>query len=443
MSSQSISSGDKRNVLKKGIFDYVPGTINTNQGGAVENTTIDWTDQSVQRPVPKHITFVTSTPMKLQVEDVMDNEILAVPLPQEASTSQRHMVSGQEQTTINIIANKFRKLNPPKLQKLKGGTSPSAQLFLFGWVKEVKSVIKDRDLTESKSVQLVREFTEGKARQQVDFFLDTSPVTSSEALLEHLLAAFASEQDEAVIKSEFYGREQFSKESKDDFAEALQLLSRKILMVNPNFRAECNLALINQFTSGLHDDIMWPLACDLISRKPGISFIQFRAEIANLSWSRLQKTKTKVTTSGVEDDAEDPSKKAKSEESTSVNQIKALIESNRQLASQIETLTNITTHDVHSSVAQSVGFNQSHPQYDKGGYKKQNSNEKAKENKTYLGKTQDPIPTKGKDGNLNITDTCNYCKNPGHILSNYKKLDDRIQRGLARPIHPTQKSLGK
>ena len=217
----------------------------------------------------------------------MDNELLAVPLPQEVSTSQRQMVPGQEQSTINIITNEFRKLNPTKLQKLKSETSPSAQLFLFGWVKEFKAVIKDRDLKESESVQLVREFTEGKARQQVDFFLDTSPFTTSEALLEHLLAAFASGEDEAERKSEFYGREQFSKESEDDFAEALQLLSRKILMVNPNFRADCNLALINQFASGLRDDIMRPLAHDLISQKPGISFIQFRAEIANLSRSRL------------------------------------------------------------------------------------------------------------------------------------------------------------
>ena len=256
VSSQSISSGDKLNALKKGIFDYVPGTVNINRGGAVDNTTIDWTDQSVHRHVPKHITFATSTPLKPQAEDRMDNEILAVPLPQEASTSQRQMVPGQEQSTINIIANEFRKLNPPKLQKLKGGTSPSAQLFLFGWVKEVKAVMKDRDITDSKSIQLVREFTEGKAGQQVDFFLDTSLITTPEALLEHLLAAFTSGEDEAVIKSEFYGREQFSKESEDDFAEALQLLSRKIFMVNPNFRAECNSALINQFASSLRDDIM-------------------------------------------------------------------------------------------------------------------------------------------------------------------------------------------
>ena len=53
-----------------------------------------------------------------------------------------------------------------------------------------------------------------------------------------------------------------------------------------------------------------------------------------------------------------PLKKAKSEDSTSVDHIKALIESNSHLASQIETLTNITTHQVQSLAAQSVGFNQ-------------------------------------------------------------------------------------
>ena len=130
VSSQSISSGDKLNALKKGIFDYVPSTVNINPGGPVNNTTINWTDQSVHRHVPKHVTFVTSTPLKLQAEDRMDNEILAVPLPQEASTSQRQMVPGQEQSTINIIVNEFRKLNPPKLQQEGQGPLCRAAQFL-------------------------------------------------------------------------------------------------------------------------------------------------------------------------------------------------------------------------------------------------------------------------------------------------------------------------
>ena len=89
-------------------------------------------------------------------------------------------------------------------------------------------------------------------------------------------------------------------------------------------------------------------------------FIQFWAVIANLSRSHLQKTKTKVTASRVEDKIEDQcvSKKAKLEESTCVDHIKALVESNRHLAYQIKTLTNITTHQVQSVATQSVGYNQ-------------------------------------------------------------------------------------
>ena len=90
----------------------------------------------------------------------------------------------------------------------------------------------------------------------MDFFLDTSPITTPEARLEHLLAAFASGEDEAVIKSEFYGREQFSTRAKMTSQKLDNSSSEKILMVNPNFRAECNSALINQFMSGLHDNIM-------------------------------------------------------------------------------------------------------------------------------------------------------------------------------------------
>ena len=103
LTSQTLPPGDKINVLKKGIFDYIPGPVNTHQGGAMENIKIDWTDQSVQRPVLKHITFVTSTPLKPQAKDVVDNEILAVPLPHEASTSQKQLISGTEQSTMNII----------------------------------------------------------------------------------------------------------------------------------------------------------------------------------------------------------------------------------------------------------------------------------------------------------------------------------------------------
>ena len=115
----------------------------------------------------------------------------------------------------------------------------------MGWVKELNAIIKDHDLTDSESIQLVREFTESKARQQVDFYLDTSPIQNVIGLLEHLTAAFSLGEDEVGIKSEFYSREQLPKETEDDFVEALQILAGKILIINPNFQSECNSALIN------------------------------------------------------------------------------------------------------------------------------------------------------------------------------------------------------
>ena len=107
----------------------------------------------------------------------------------------------------------------------------------------------------------------------MDFYLDTSPIQNVEGLLEHLTATFSLGENEVGIKSEFYSREQLPKETKDDFVEALQILARKILIINSNFQSECNSALINQFTSGLRNDIMQPLARDLISRRPEIALI--------------------------------------------------------------------------------------------------------------------------------------------------------------------------
>ena len=229
--------------------------VKTTRGGACDNTSIDWTEHSHKVQPSKHVTFSTSTPLKSKYANLTDQDMLAVPLIAERGSGQKSGLN-TEQSTLNILANEFKKLNPPKLQKLKGGTSPSTQLFFSGWVKELKAIIKDRDLTDSESIQLVREFTESKARQQVDFYLDTSPIQNVIGLLEHLTAAFSSGEGEAGIKSEFYSREQLPKETEDDFVEALQILACKILIINPNFQSECNSALINQFASGLRDDIM-------------------------------------------------------------------------------------------------------------------------------------------------------------------------------------------
>ena len=125
-------------------------------------------------------------------------------------------------------------MREPKIQKLKGGNTSSAQLFITGWIKEVCAVIHDHTLSDQEGVQLIREFTESKARQQVDFYLDMTPNPTTE-VLDHLVSAFSSGEDESSIKSEFYSRKQLARESEDDYAEILQILARKIMMANPAF----------------------------------------------------------------------------------------------------------------------------------------------------------------------------------------------------------------
>ena len=52
--------------LKDEIYNFLPGTVKTDRGGAVTNTTINWDNTTLH---PKHVTFATSTP-KVTNEDM-------------------------------------------------------------------------------------------------------------------------------------------------------------------------------------------------------------------------------------------------------------------------------------------------------------------------------------------------------------------------------------
>ena len=426
-------AGDQLGQLKQDIFNFLPGTVKTDRGGAVTNTTINWDNTTLR---PKHVTFATSTP-KVTTEDMVR---LAALLAAETTRVSQTVPTGSlgDQSTLINLASKFKKMREPKIQKLKGGNTSSAQLFITGWIKEVHAVIHDRTLTDEEGVQLIREFTESKARQQVDFYLDMTPNPTTEGVLDHLVSTFSSGEDESSIKIEFYSRKQLARESEDDYAEILQILTRKIMIANPAFQAECNSALIHQFANGLHDEIIRPLAKDLVNRKPGIPFIKFRSEVANLSGSRLKRTLTKVTTNVVEEDEEieRPNKKTKQDRQSLDTQIKTLLEQNRSLSQKVDSLATLQNSNLTEAVSQAVNYTanrfggQNKPQSQPSN----STSDKARESKPFLGKELPPKPTKGKDGSLNVTETCNYCKNPGHLLDNCVKLQDHIDQGLTKPL---------
>ena len=157
-------AGEQLGQLKNEIYNFLPGTVKTDRGGTVTNTTINWDNTTLH---PKHVTFATSTP-KVTKEDIVG---LAAPLAAETTRVSQPIPTGSlgDQSTLINLASEFKKMREPKIQKLKGGNTSSAQLFITGWIKEVRTVICDRQLTDEEGVQLIHEFTESKARQQVDF----------------------------------------------------------------------------------------------------------------------------------------------------------------------------------------------------------------------------------------------------------------------------------
>ena len=132
-------AGEQLGQLKHEIYNFLPGTVKTDRGGAVTNTTINWDNTTLR---PKHVTFATSTP-KVTDEDMVG---LAAPLAAETTRVSQPIPTGSlgDQSTLINLASKFKKMREPKIQKLKGGNTSSAQLFITGWIKEVHAVIRDR-----------------------------------------------------------------------------------------------------------------------------------------------------------------------------------------------------------------------------------------------------------------------------------------------------------
>ena len=116
--------------LKQDIFNFLPSTVKTNRGGVVTNTTINWDNTTLH---PKHVTFATSTP-KVTTEDMAG---LAAPLAAETTRVSQTVPTGSlgDQSTLINLASEFKKMREPKIQKLNGGNTSSAQLFITGWIK--------------------------------------------------------------------------------------------------------------------------------------------------------------------------------------------------------------------------------------------------------------------------------------------------------------------
>ena len=457
-----VEAGDKIPELKTTAFDFVPGTVNTKRGGAINlhEETILWSKNEDSPPIPprKHVHF-TSTPRHPVQSNLFDsddkNPITGHPgnpfisNPGNPFTQQQVRGNVPAQTTVNTdattiigntmsaIASEFKKMREPKLAKLKGGVTSGASLFFNSWVKDVRSVIQECSMSNTESLQLVKDYTEGRAHQQVEFYIVSTTNPTIEGLIKNLKTSFQSGEEEATIKGEFYSRRQYGKESVDDFADVLQLLAHKVLNVDPSFQAFMNKSLCQQLANGLKDPSHSISARSILNQQPEVQFAVFRSDLANILGCHTRAVRAKGALCNAAMAPESPetpvsAKRCKTEEdSTIAAQLSMCIKDNKELHKKLDAFDPSKIVEV---VTQAVagGYQKSFQKpntYQKSTYPFIPSQQKQQANqgsnpfgKPYLGPHREPQVTPGADSSLNLALSYRYCKDTGHDVSNCAKV---------------------
>ena len=471
LSQPKSEPGDKLSGLKSEAFNFVPGTINTRRGAAVnlQDDTIIWSKPEGDVPPvpPRKSVHFTSTPRPPASKNLFDTEeevkseplsntnpftghiadIQPIPVARQDNPfiddapckNPAHNTAGTEATsfinnTMTAVASEFKKMREPKLAKLKGGTTANASLFFTSWVKDARSVIIERSMNNYEALQLVKDYTEGKARAQVEFYLASTVNPTFEGLIQDLAKSFQSGEDEATIKRDFYSRMQLSKESVDDFADVLQLLARKILNVDPSFQFLLNKSLCQQLANGLKDPSHGISARQILKQQPEISFVAFRSDLANILGCRARGVGAKGALSSAvsaeSPEAPVPAKRRRTQEDDSIaTQINMCIKDNQELHKKLDALdptkmVEAVTQAVASGYQK--GFQRSNPFVKPTNPFQATSQSQPSTSgqygRPYLGQPREPQLTPGADGNLNPALSCKYCKDTGHEVGNCAKV---------------------
>ena len=467
--AESNEPGDKISGLKATAFNFMPGMVNTRRGGAanIHDDTILWSKNDDTPPIPprkqdeKHIHF-TSTPCHPVHSNLFDsddeNPIIGHsgnpfisnpgnPFVQQLVCSQipAQTTVDTDATTIigntmSTVASEFKKMREPKLAKLNGGVTSRASLFFNSWVKDIRAVILEWSMSNAESLQLVKDYTEGKLRQQVEFYIVSTPDPTFEGLINNLRTSFQSGEDEATIKGEFYSRKQYSKESVDDFADVLQLLALQVLNVDPSFQMFMNKSLCQQLANGLKDPGHGTSARSILNQQPDIQFASFRSDLANILGCRIRTAGAKGTLCNAAMAPESPetpipAKHCKTEEeSTIAAQLSMCIKDNQELHKKLdafdpnkimEIVTKVVAGGYQKSFQKPNTYQKSTNPFVPSQQKPQASQNINPFGKPYLGPPREPQVTPGADGSLNPALSCKYCKDTGHNVSNCQSKKER------------------
>ena len=197
----------------------------------------------------------------------------------------------------------FCKLHKPKINKLKGGYSATANLIFQSWLKDINIHIEDWNLTEREAIQLVKDFTAERACDEVEFYMGMIADDQQifDGPMNHLKNAFQSGETISELISDFYGQHQKKNELEDAFADDLQILVRKTIAQKPSFRAEANKQLKHQYAHKLHDQYYSATACSVLqTSNPMETFTQFWGRLALTFGSRSRSGKISSQAAAIE-----------------------------------------------------------------------------------------------------------------------------------------------
>ena len=257
--------------LQREAFDILPGTVNAKRGAAAAHAS------GISQDIP----VIGRT----QFEDELAKEAIwnvhqhlhhvhfaSDPQGRFTSTPLRHPEEDRSKAGISpevypprygmkVAAQEFWKLHEPKINKLKGGYSATANLIFQSWLKDINVNVQDQNLTEREAIQLVKDFTAERARNGVEFYMGMvmDDQQSFDGLVNHLKNAFQLGETVSELISDFYSRHQKKNELEDAFADDLQILVWKIIARKPAFRAEANEQLKNNMPINCMISIMQQL----------------------------------------------------------------------------------------------------------------------------------------------------------------------------------------
>ena len=168
-------------------------------------------------------------------------------------------------------------------------------LVFYSWLKDIKMCIQEWRLSNMEAVQLIKDYTSDNVRGAVEFYLDTNSTWNYKALIEHLWTSFETGESFSSLVGDFYSWSQCNKETEDQFTDELQVFSRKVLSICPEWKAEVNEALGAQFAFRLHDPYLAAMEHNFLKTQgKDMSFTQFHAKCVFMfgSWSKKVKVST-------------------------------------------------------------------------------------------------------------------------------------------------------